>query len=180
MMDLVTQNKWWKGIGWEKEDSDLKKINIYLERNLIDVKRYHLTILRGIRRSGKTVYLKKIVGKLIKAGVDPKDILYLSCDRLSRSRIINITNEIVINRGGGYLLLDEITYKDGINPNLIYGICQDHKGFIWIGSEQGLQRYDGYEFVDYSNQINYNRVNNIIEDRRGIIWICTINGIYLI
>ncbi len=110
MMDLVTQNKWWKGADWEKEDPDLKKINIYLERNLIDVKRSHLTILRGIRRSGKTVYLKKIVGKLIKAGVDPKDILYLSCDRSSRSRIINIANEIVINRGGGYLLLDEITY----------------------------------------------------------------------
>ena len=55
MMDLVSMNKWWRGSGWEEEDPDLKRLSVDLERRLIEIKKGSITLIRGIRRSGKTV-----------------------------------------------------------------------------------------------------------------------------
>ncbi len=82
---------------------------------MIEVPDSELTIIRGVRRSGKTVYLKEIVRNLIWKGTDPRSIMYLSCDRMNRGQTRNIINEFRIQRGGGYLLLDEITFMDGWN-----------------------------------------------------------------
>jgi predicted AAA+ superfamily ATPase len=65
--------------------------------------------MRGIRRSGKTVYLKHIVHELLKNDVSPQNIVYISCDRFNKTEVRNIVTEILIKRGGGYLLLDEVT-----------------------------------------------------------------------
>ena len=112
---LVPQNPWWKKEQWEKDDPDLRKVDYYLERKEIDIQEGKLTVMRGIRRSGKTVYLKHIVGKLAKRGVERKNILYLSCDRFTRGEVRNIVSDFLIKRGGGYLLLDEVTYMEGWN-----------------------------------------------------------------
>lgn len=115
LTDLVNYNKWWKGEGWEEEDLDLKKVRFLLKRRMIDISESELTIIRGVRRSGKTVYLKEIIRHLIEKGIDPRSIMYLSCDRMNRSRTRNIVNEFRIQRGGGYLILDEITYMEDWN-----------------------------------------------------------------
>jgi ligand-binding sensor domain-containing protein len=60
---------------------------------------------------------------------------------------------------------------------------QDRRGFIWFGTKEGLNRFDGYQFKTYLNNPNNpnSLINNIIislcEDKDGIIWIGTINGI---
>ncbi len=115
LTDLVNQNKWWKGEGWEKDDSDLRRVRFLLKRRMIDISESELTIIRGVRRSGKTVYLKEIVKDLIEKGIDPRSIIYMSCDRMNRSHAKNIIKEFRIQRGGGYLLLDEITFMEGWN-----------------------------------------------------------------
>jgi len=112
LTDIVYQNRWWKGDGWEANDQDLRKVNIYLKRKNIEVKRGGLTLLRGVRRSGKTVYVKKLVQHLIEDGVDPKNILYLSCDRHTRFEIRNFIRELMVRRGECFVFLDEITYMD--------------------------------------------------------------------
>ena len=112
---LVPQNPWWKKEHWEKDDPDLRKVDYYLERKDMDIQEGKLTVMRGIRRSGKTVYLKRIVGKLTNSGVESKKILYLSCDRFTRGEVRNIVSDFLIKRGGGYLLLDEVTYMEGWN-----------------------------------------------------------------
>lgn len=113
LTDLISHNRWWRGEGWEMNDQDLKRIKRRINRDLIKIPEGKLTVFRGIRRSGKTVYLKSLISDLIQKGQDPRSILYLSCDRIKKSQIKNIVEEFIIRRGGGYLFLDEITYMDG-------------------------------------------------------------------
>jgi ligand-binding sensor domain-containing protein len=44
--------------------------------------------------------------------------------------------------------------EQGASNNFITDIYQDQKGFIWIGTYDGLNRYDGYDFISYRNQPN--------------------------
>ncbi|QEC77681.1 hybrid sensor histidine kinase/response regulator [Mucilaginibacter ginsenosidivorax] len=67
-----------------------------------------------------------------------------------------------------------------INPNCI---IQDSRGFIWIGTGDGLNRYDGYKFKVYRNEptdvttISGNYVADIAEDENGNLWIATSEGL---
>ena len=63
------------------------------------------------------------------------------------------------------IFFNDITLKEGLESFYIRALCQDQKGFIWIGSEHGIQRYDGYRFWNY--QLG-TAVLNIIEDSRGL------------
>ncbi|MFR9499762.1 MAG: two-component regulator propeller domain-containing protein [Rikenellaceae bacterium] len=65
-----------------------------------------------------------------------------------------------------------------IPQNDINDICQDSRGFIWIGTLDGLHRFDGYSYSSYKtsenvNTINSNLISSIDEDRLGNIWIAT-------
>lgn len=57
------------------------------------------------------------------------------------------------------------TVYDGLVANPVRCIYQDKKGFIWIGTFEGLSRYDGYKFTNYTtiNGLSHNVINDIIE-----------------
>ena len=110
LTNLAPQNPWWRKEDWETDDRDLKGIDLLLARREMALKKGGITILRGIRRSGKTVYLKMMVKKLVESGIARQNIVYISCDRYSFKEIENIVNEMSIRRGKIILLLDEITY----------------------------------------------------------------------
>ena len=44
--------------------------------------------------------------------------------------------------------------SERLSSNLITCICQDKSGYIWIGTEYGLNRYDGYRFTNYLHDAN--------------------------
>jgi len=75
------------------------------------------------------------------------------------------------------------TMSDGLSNNTISCIYQDSKGFIWIGTPSGLNRFDGRSFVLYKNDplnvssISSNSINAISEDKVGNLWIATDNGL---
>lgn len=48
------------------------------------------------------------------------------------------------------LRVRRISVVDGLKSNSIYCIQQDRRGFVWIGTENGLSRYDGYRFVNFT------------------------------
>ena len=87
---LTSQNPWWKSGDWVGEDPDIRKVKYLLDRREIDLPDSQLVLIRGVRRSGKTVYLKNLVKKLIDKGYDKRRILYLSCDRYTKGFIRNL------------------------------------------------------------------------------------------
>lgn len=72
--------------------------------------------------------------------------------------------------------------SDGLSNNLIYDILQDNSGFMWIATDDGLNRYDGYEFKIFrndpndKNSLSDNSVWSLAVDNSGKIWIGTKTG----
>lgn len=78
---------------------------------------------------------------------------------------------------------EHLTIFDGLSLSSIYAIHQDKQGFIWFGTEDGLNRYDGYSFQIFRPQVfNNNSLSNkwiedVFEDASGNLWIFTRNGV---
>jgi len=72
---------------------------------------------------------------------------------------------------------EQLTIEDGLSQNFIYSMEQDHRGFLWFSTKDGLNRYDGYEFRKYkhipgdSNSLGDNVVRALREDSRNNLWI---------
>ncbi|WP_317168829.1 two-component regulator propeller domain-containing protein [Parapedobacter sp. SGR-10] len=81
------------------------------------------------------------------------------------------------------LAFKRLTINDGLSQNVALCMIQDKKGFIWIGTEDGLNRYDGYEFRHYKNtendkgSISNSVINAIAEDKTGNLWVATADGL---
>lgn len=78
------------------------------------------------------------------------------------------------------------TEKDGLSKDYVRSIYQDRNGFMWFGTPDGLDKFDGKNFICYNNQIkdtltsNYQISCDILEDKDGILWIASYsNGITL-
>src|ERR1700732_3831763 len=75
-----------------------------------------------------------------------------------------------------------LSTTQGLSINNATCILQDQKGFIWIGTRDGLNKYDGYKFTIYRNNpedpasISGNYIWNMIEDKQGNLWIGTVDG----
>lgn len=81
------------------------------------------------------------------------------------------------------LKFEHIGIKEGLSQININCIIQDSRGFMWIGSRNGLNRYDGYKFLIYrydannNNSVSNNLITDLAEDHDGNIWIGTQNGL---
>jgi len=67
------------------------------------------------------------------------------------------------------------TTNDGLSSNIIHSICKDARGFIWIGTEHGLDRFDGQEFEFFSREnqeeMTIEAVHKIVSDGQRHLWI---------
>jgi ligand-binding sensor domain-containing protein/serine phosphatase RsbU (regulator of sigma subunit) len=78
---------------------------------------------------------------------------------------------------------EHYSVDDGLSQGSVNCIFQDKKGFLWLGTQEGLNKYDGYNFTVYqhnpldTNSLSSNWVYSIDEDNNGNIWIGTQNGI---
>ena len=72
-----------------------------------------------------------------------------------------------------------ISTADGLASNLVNSITQDSNGYMWFGTENGLQTYDGYSFITYHHDpadpgsIREDRISALIEDPYKNIWVKT-------
>lgn len=77
---------------------------------------------------------------------------------------------------------EHLMSEHGLSSSTIYCIFQDNKGFLWFGTSDGLNKYDGYDFKTYRHQpensqsLSENVVRTIIEDQAGNLWIGTFGG----
>ncbi|MGJ1265960.1 hybrid sensor histidine kinase/response regulator transcription factor [Sphingobacterium spiritivorum] len=75
--------------------------------------------------------------------------------------------------------------NDGLSNNTITCITQDQQGFLWFGSRNGLNRFDGNRFkifrhdVSDSLSIGSSSVLSLLTDKKGLMWVGTTQGVYL-
>jgi len=73
--------------------------------------------------------------------------------------------------------------NDGLPSKSTTAALKDKRGFVWIGTENGLCKFDGYSFKIYVNiagdstSLTNNYINAIVEDSKGIFWVGTMNGL---
>ncbi len=80
----------------------------------------------------------------------------------------------------------KITTSDGLPSNSVRCIFQDSKGFLWLGTLNGLCRYDGNSFVIFRPEprnrqavsLADNRINRLVEDGNGFLWVSTVPELY--
>ena len=77
---------------------------------------------------------------------------------------------------------EHLTVEEGLSYNTVLSIYQDSRGFLWIGTYNGLDRYDGYKFIHYRNSeedstsISDSKIRALCEDNDGNIWVGTWSG----
>jgi ligand-binding sensor domain-containing protein/signal transduction histidine kinase len=81
------------------------------------------------------------------------------------------------------LEFEKFDTREGLSQNLVFTIVQDKKGFLWFGTDEGLNRFDGHEFKIFrhdlrdKNSLSDNSIHALAVDDNGIIWIGTNNGL---
>ncbi|MFO7615544.1 MAG: two-component regulator propeller domain-containing protein [Bacteroidales bacterium] len=85
------------------------------------------------------------------------------------------SSEIIFDR----LTTENTIRVKGLSQNSIHSLMQDSKGFMWIGTWDGLNFYDGYEFIVYNSEsgLSNTTINALLEDVEKNIWIGTENGL---
>ncbi|MGA0555364.1 sensor histidine kinase [Larkinella sp. VNQ87] len=86
-------------------------------------------------------------------------------------------------RGLALKFLDQISVDNGLSQSEAYCILKDKRGYVWFGTQDGLNRYDGYQITHYkhnpfdSTTLSHDQIISLHEDMRGNIWVGTVNGL---
>ena len=83
---------------------------------------------------------------------------------------------------GRQVQFDHLSLEQGLPQSVVQCLLQDQKGFMWFGTQDGLIRYDGYEFKAYRydpddpHSLSNSMVMALYEDRQGTLWVGTSGG----
>ncbi len=96
--------------------------------------------------------------------------------------IFFILFEVKINAQQNVPRFTEISVDKGLSQSVVMAIDQDTTGFIWLGTQDGLNRYDGYGFKIFkhnpkdTSSLSDNYITGILTDESGVLWISTNGG----
>jgi len=80
-------------------------------------------------------------------------------------------------------MLRHYSTENGLSHNLVTNIIQDQQGMIWIGTQDGLNTFDGYNFHVYTNKKSSAKglerpfILSLLEDSEGVFWVGTLDGL---
>jgi len=83
---------------------------------------------------------------------------------------------------GAHVRFEHLTIDEGLSQNAGLALLQDSQGYLWIGTQDGLNRYDGYTLTHFKHDpenlqsISANSIITLYEDRDGLIWVGTWGG----
>ncbi|MGQ9802177.1 MAG: two-component regulator propeller domain-containing protein [Candidatus Saccharicenans sp.] len=84
---------------------------------------------------------------------------------------------------GPNLLFRTLSIEQGLSQNSVLSIARDRQGFLWFGTESGLNKYDGYRFIVYlpvegdPYSLSNSWINALLVDCNGDLWVGTENGL---
>jgi signal transduction histidine kinase/ligand-binding sensor domain-containing protein len=90
-------------------------------------------------------------------------------------------NEVVFYPGAS-IHFEHLSIDDGLSQNAVPVLLQDSHGYIWAGTQDGLNRFDGYTFTHFRNDpanpdsISHNSISALYEDSDGYLWVGTSGG----
>ncbi len=90
----------------------------------------------------------------------------------------------IFTSGQEILKFEHIGSNEGLSQNTVLSILCDNKGFLWLGTMNGLNRYDGKDFKIFKSNNNSreiltnNRISKLWLDEKGYIWVQTYDGFY--
>ena len=102
-------------------------------------------------------------------------------EKYRHSLIVLVTLSLL----NGAKTFERLTARDGLSDDIVRSISDDKNGFIWIGTDEGLNRFDGYEPIIYRSNpfdttaLSGNRVFGLFKDQDGRIWASTDKSIDL-
>ena len=85
---------------------------------------------------------------------------------------------LTLSSSGQHYFFRQYSGTEGLSAPFVYDINQDDLGFIWIGTPEGLYRFNGFEFELYTTEkgISENFITKIFKDSKGRIWFGHSNG----
>lgn len=120
----------------------------------------------------------------------------MTCRRIVRPSggvyLLNLVFSLLLSSGATVYALDsprELSQfghevwltENGLPQNTVHAIAQTQDGYIWIGTEEGLARFDGVKFSIFDKQntpeIKSNYIRSLLADRQGALWIGTAQGL---
>ena len=108
----------------------------------------------------------------------------LSYEKLTNNKSsVTSVNSTFIESNNNLLKFSQLSTSDGLSNSNVFGVTQDNQGFIWFATEDGLNRFDGKDFVTYrhnaknKNSIADNIIRKIFIDDKHNLWVGTQNGL---
>src|SRR5215475_12227888 len=75
---------------------------------------------------------------------------FLSCALLGAIQCVAAPSDVVPEARPMYF--DHLTVRDGLSQSTVMSILQDSQGYVWLATESGLNRYDGYSIREYRRE----------------------------
>ena len=103
-------------------------------------------------------------------------------NRLNKAIFFVLSLPVIVHPQDQNINFEHLSVEQGLSHTLVYCIFQDSKGYMWFGTEDGLNKFDGYQFIVYrhdpadSSSLSNNLIRDMYEDQDGNLWIATIGG----
>ena len=113
----------------------------------------------------------------------PSSFVALLCFSVSTTLIICLFNPLLASAQTASLRFVHLNTTDGLSHDIVRCIVQDHFGFIWLGTQGGLNRYDGNSFLTFHHlrsqpdSLSSDTINSLYEDSYGQLWVGTVLGL---
>ena len=109
-----------------------------------------------------------------------RTLLRAACSALACCPLL-ATSAVGLDRGSPPRF-EHLSLRHGLSQSTVHAVIQDRRGFLWVGSDFGLNRYDGYGFTVFLHDtedaasIGGNRIRALAEDAEGFLWVGTLES----